>query len=290
MTPPATTIDAPAISPDALAELVSNAAEDFPAGGLQAGPADVQEGLDELLPGPDATVVVVPVVGEPRREVFVVVSPAVMASMGAADPAALPALVERTIAELVDGAELDAASMRVGTGAAAVAELPHGGDGHGGLMVAAGAFAGVDHVATVGIAVHPPAAPTTDDVEDEHLVPVDAVPVDATSPDDEATSMDLPAVTPAPERTPVAPRVGGRGLDLLGHVEMNVVAELGRTRMTVADLLGLAPGAVVELDRAAGSPIDLLVNGTLIARGEVVVIDEEFGLRISEIVDSTDPR
>lgn len=69
---------------------------------------------------------------------------------------------------------------------------------------------------------------------------------------------------------------------------MSVVAELGRTRMTVADLLSLTPGSVVELDRAAGSPIDLLVNGTLIARGEVVVVDEEFGLRISEIVDATE--
>jgi flagellar motor switch protein FliN/FliY len=54
--------------------------------------------------------------------------------------------------------------------------------------------------------------------------------------------------------------------------------------MTVRDLLSLTPGSVVELDRAAGSPVDVLVNGTLIARGEVVVIDEEFGIRISEII------
>jgi flagellar motor switch protein FliN/FliY len=74
------------------------------------------------------------------------------------------------------------------------------------------------------------------------------------------------------------------GLDLLRDVEMEVTAELGRTRMSVRELLSLTPGAVVELDRAAGSPADLLVNGTLIARGEVVVVDEDFGLRISEIV------
>jgi flagellar motor switch protein FliN/FliY len=54
--------------------------------------------------------------------------------------------------------------------------------------------------------------------------------------------------------------------------------------MTVRELLSLTPGVVVELDRMAGSPIDLFVNGTLIARGEVVVIDEEFGVRITEIV------
>jgi flagellar motor switch protein FliN/FliY len=74
------------------------------------------------------------------------------------------------------------------------------------------------------------------------------------------------------------------GLDLLHDVEMEVSAELGRTRMSVRELLSLIPGAVVELDRAAGSPADVLVNGRLIARGEVVVIDENFGIRITEIV------
>jgi flagellar motor switch protein FliN/FliY len=67
---------------------------------------------------------------------------------------------------------------------------------------------------------------------------------------------------------------------------MEVTVELGRTRMTVRELLALAPGAVVELDRAAGSPADLLVNGRLIARGEVVVVDEDFAVRITEIIGS----
>ena len=74
------------------------------------------------------------------------------------------------------------------------------------------------------------------------------------------------------------------GIDMLRDVEMEVTCELGRTRMTVRQLLALAPGDVVELDRLAGSPADLLVNGTLLARGEVVVVDESFGLRITEIV------
>jgi flagellar motor switch protein FliN/FliY len=74
------------------------------------------------------------------------------------------------------------------------------------------------------------------------------------------------------------------GLDMLHDVEMEVSAELGRTRMSVRELLSLTPGAIVELDRAAGSPADLLVNGRLIAKGEVVVIDENFGIRITEIV------
>lgn len=82
-----------------------------------------------------------------------------------------------------------------------------------------------------------------------------------------------------------APVIGRRGgLDMLHDVEMEVSAELGRTRMSVRELLSLTPGAIVELDRAAGSPADLLVNGRLIARGEVVVVDENFGIRITEIV------
>jgi flagellar motor switch protein FliN/FliY len=75
-----------------------------------------------------------------------------------------------------------------------------------------------------------------------------------------------------------------RAVELLNDVEMGVTAELGRTRMTVRELLSLQPGSVVELDRAAGSPVDLLVNGTLVARGEVVVVDEEFAIRVTEII------
>jgi flagellar motor switch protein FliN/FliY len=73
-------------------------------------------------------------------------------------------------------------------------------------------------------------------------------------------------------------------LDVLSEVEMGLTAELGRTRMLVRDILNLAPGSVIELDRAAGSPVDLLVNGTLLARGEVVVVDQEYGIRITEII------
>ncbi|GAA2697031.1 flagellar motor switch protein FliN [Actinoplanes palleronii] len=86
------------------------------------------------------------------------------------------------------------------------------------------------------------------------------------------------------QRTSSALGSRGAGLDMLHDVEMEVSAELGRTRMSVRELLSLIPGAIVELDRAAGSPADLLVNGRLIARGEVVVVDENFGIRITEIV------
>lgn len=86
---------------------------------------------------------------------------------------------------------------------------------------------------------------------------------------------------------PVRPVPSGP-IELLGDVEMGVTVELGRTRMLVRDILELSPGSVIELDRAAGAPIDVLVNGTLIARGEVVVIDEEFGIRITEVIGYED--
>lgn len=78
--------------------------------------------------------------------------------------------------------------------------------------------------------------------------------------------------------------VNAGALELLSDVEMEVTVELGRTSMPIRELLSLQPGMVVEIDRVAGAPIDVLVNGRRIASGEVVVIDEEFGVRITEIV------
>lgn len=100
------------------------------------------------------------------------------------------------------------------------------------------------------------------------------------------TEVAEPVFRPLADTTPA--RIDSRQLHLLRDVSMGVSVELGRTRMTVRELLGLAPGAIVELDRAAGSPVDVLVNGTLIARGEVVVVDEEFAVRIAEIVSGDD--
>lgn len=100
----------------------------------------------------------------------------------------------------------------------------------------------------------------------------------------EPAALEEPFVPTFGQAPPVVPQ---RGLELLHGVDMEVTVELGRTRMTVRDLLALTPGAVLELDRAAGSPADLLVNGRLVARGEVVVIDEDFGLRVTEIIDAT---
>ncbi len=74
-----------------------------------------------------------------------------------------------------------------------------------------------------------------------------------------------------------------RPIEVLQGVEMSVTVELGRTRMLVRDLLGLRVGAVIELDRQVGANVDILVNGTLLAKGEVVVVDDELGVRITDI-------
>jgi flagellar motor switch protein FliN/FliY len=75
----------------------------------------------------------------------------------------------------------------------------------------------------------------------------------------------------------------------LHAVPVELTVEIGRTRMTIGDTLGLGPGSIITLNRMAGEPVDLLVNGRPIARGEVVVIDEEFGLRVTEVVGSAAP-
>lgn len=77
----------------------------------------------------------------------------------------------------------------------------------------------------------------------------------------------------------------GFGLDLVLDIAMPVTVELGRTTITVRELLQLSTGSVVELDKMAGEPIDLFVRDVRFARGEVVVVDNNFGLRISEIIN-----
>jgi flagellar motor switch protein FliN len=73
-------------------------------------------------------------------------------------------------------------------------------------------------------------------------------------------------------------------LSRLHDVSVELAVEVGRTQMTIREALALGPGSIVTLNRLAGEPVDLLVNGKPIARGEVVVIDEEFGLRVTEVL------
>ncbi|GGL70722.1 hypothetical protein GCM10009706_06270 [Curtobacterium citreum] len=86
----------------------------------------------------------------------------------------------------------------------------------------------------------------------------------------------------APAATPAVPT---GNLGRINNVEMTLTVEIGRTRMSVRDVLGMEPGAVVELDRSAGAPADVLLNGRLIAHGEVVVVDQDYAVRITKILD-----
>lgn len=84
---------------------------------------------------------------------------------------------------------------------------------------------------------------------------------------------------------PVEPNVIGSGnLNLLLDVPLQVTVELGRTRKQIREILELGPGSILELDKLAGEPVDILVNNKLIAKGEVVVIDENFGVRVTDIL------
>ncbi|HZO36561.1 MAG TPA: flagellar motor switch protein FliN [Solirubrobacteraceae bacterium] len=78
-------------------------------------------------------------------------------------------------------------------------------------------------------------------------------------------------------------------LSAVREVSVEVVAEIGRRRLTIGEALELVPGAVIALGRPAGEPVDIVVNGRRIARGEVVVVDEEFGVRLTEVTGATVP-
>ena len=75
------------------------------------------------------------------------------------------------------------------------------------------------------------------------------------------------------------------GLDLILDIDLNVSVELGKVKMPVKDLLQLGQGSIVELAKSVGEPLDIYVNNTLIAKGEVVILDEKFGIRVSDIIN-----
>ena len=80
-------------------------------------------------------------------------------------------------------------------------------------------------------------------------------------------------------------REGVENLRVLENIDVGLTVEVGSTEIKIRDLLRLSEGSVIELDRLAGDPLDILVNGTMIAKGEVVMVGERFGIRFSEIVD-----
>jgi len=100
----------------------------------------------------------------------------------------------------------------------------------------------------------------------------------------ETVGLELPEL----EGAPIGADHGGVTMDLLHDVELDVKLELGRTQMYVEDVLCLNPGSIVELDKAAGDPVDIYVNDRRVARGEVLVLNDSFCVRVSEILDPDD--
>ena len=176
------------------------------------------------------------------------------------------------------------------------------------LDILAGAMAGAVAAPKVEVVTFPAASAepeqafsfelTQDDLEAAELLDEVAEPVLATVGGPRSNE---PSPPPPPPRqpTPIGPAASRarfaplpeqadhgmrQGIDLLAGLHMNVTVELGRTELTLSEVLGLGPGSVIELDRLAGEPVDILVNDRLIARGEVVVVDENFGVRVVEVV------
>ena len=100
----------------------------------------------------------------------------------------------------------------------------------------------------------------------------------------EAGLADRPEAPELPDFSGMLAAAAESSIDLLNDVELDVKVELGRTDMEVENVLKLAPGSVVELNKLAGDPVDILVNEQLVARGEVLVINDNFCVRVNEIV------
>ena len=94
--------------------------------------------------------------------------------------------------------------------------------------------------------------------------------------------VDLPSFAPAAP----APMLQSSesGLGRVRDIPLEVTVELGRTRLLIRDIMDLSAGSIIELDKIAGEPVDLFANGMLVARGEVIVIDDNFGVRVTEII------
>ncbi len=93
-----------------------------------------------------------------------------------------------------------------------------------------------------------------------------------------------PAGFDALDRGSDNPSTGDANLELILDIPVNIALEIGRTQISIRNLMQLNQGSVVELDRLAGEPLDVLVNGTLIAHGEVVMVNEKFGIRLTDVV------
>jgi flagellar motor switch protein FliN/FliY len=103
-----------------------------------------------------------------------------------------------------------------------------------------------------------------------------------------ATVAPAPALSSKPDKMSGIPDTSHRNLSLIMDIPLRVAVELGRTKMVVNDLLNLGQGSVIELNKLAGEPMEVLVNDKLVARGEAVVVNEKFGVRLTDIISPSE--
>lgn len=132
------------------------------------------------------------------------------------------------------------------------------------------------------------AAATEDSSEDESAFgDLGVEEEEAPAPARAAGMIDLPSFD-LPPTADFSMEEGASGLGRVRDIPLEVTVELGRTRLLIRDIMDLAPGSIIELDKIAGEPVDLFANGMLVARGEVIVIDDNFGVRVTEIITAVD--
>jgi flagellar motor switch protein FliN/FliY len=261
----ATPTDPVAIDGDELCRAADAAAAVLAVGSRLAGPAAPQEDVGQLIVADD-----VRGAWSELSDGTVVV---VFAATSSLSPSAQGPSGEGVVVEL--GPAVDAAAAALGQVAPApraiveLADLPLSltADRPDRQVVGAGVFEGDQPVASVGVCSFAAAAD-----------PSPAAPASAPAPaGDGAASSGEPV-------DGNGSAAGPRNFHLLADVELGISAELGRTTMSMGELLDLQPGGVIELKRTVGTPIDVLVNGTLIARGEVVVVEDAYAVRVTEVV------
>jgi len=106
-------------------------------------------------------------------------------------------------------------------------------------------------------------------------------------PSDDIQSAPLESFDPSPAQSPASPG-DSPDLDVILDIPVTISMEVGNTSIPIRNLLQLNQGSVIELDRLAGEPLDVLINGTLIAHGEVVMVNEKFGIRLTDVVSPTE--
>ncbi len=139
-----------------------------------------------------------------------------------------------------------------------------------------------------------PMTPERSAAPEQPMTPPEPTPEESTTSRERMTH-DEASTASAPEMpTAEGPRPqdlgerAPRSLEFLLDVPLQVTAELGRRKMRIGDLLALAKGSVIELDKVAGEPLDIRVNGQLVARGEAVVVNDKFGVRLTDVVSRSE--